>query len=138
MNLISAVGHGTTAELYLPLATGIVKSNTGAGELIEPSAGVSSLKILAVDDDPLTLMNMVVMLEDLGHDVTEATSGRSALEIYTANDDWDLVVTDHSMPGMTGSELARQLRQVRPDLPIVLASGYTDLPPLVTCRNWSV
>jgi PAS domain S-box-containing protein len=129
LNLISAVGHGTTAELYLPLATGLVNASTGAGELIEPSAGISSLKILAVDDDPLILMNMVVMLEDLGHDVTEATSGRSALEIYRTNDDWDLVVTDHSMPGMTGSELARQLRQVRPDLPIVLASGYTDLPP---------
>lgn len=129
LNLISVVGHGTTAELYLPLATGTMNSGAEAVEVIEPSAGFSSLKILAVDDDPLILMNMAVMLEDLGHNVTEATSGRSALELYTASYDWDLVVTDHSMPGMTGTELAKQLRQVRPDLPIVLASGYTDLPP---------
>ncbi len=129
LNLISAVGQGTTAELYLPLATGTMNSSTREVELFEPSGGIRSLKILAVDDDPLILMNLVVMLEDLGHNVTEATSGRSALEIYIANHDWDLVITDHSMPGMTGSQLARQLRQVRPHLPIVLASGYTDLPP---------
>jgi CheY-like chemotaxis protein len=50
-----------------------------------------------VDADPLILMNLVVMLEDRGHDVTEATSGHTALETYIANENWDLVITDHSI-----------------------------------------
>jgi PAS domain S-box-containing protein len=129
LKLVSAVGMGTTAELYLPLATGMenpVAENIGSSG---PSAGEKALKILAVDDDPLILMNTVLMLEDLGHAVSEATSAKAALDLFTATGDFDLVMTDHSMPGMTGSELARALRQIRPGIPVVLASGYTELPP---------
>ena len=129
LNLVSSVGEGTTAELYLPFATDMEDADTEAMDSIELPTRSNSLKILAVDDDPLILMNTVLMLEDLGHEVKEATSAGAALDLFTANGGFDLVVTDHSMPGMTGSELARQLRQFRPDLPIVLASGYTDLPP---------
>ncbi|WP_426131289.1 PAS domain S-box protein [Pararhizobium sp. PWRC1-1] len=129
LNLVSSVGEGTTAELYLPLAIGIEDADTETKAPIELSTRSHSLKILAVDDDPLILMNTVLMLEDLGHEVKEATSAQAALDLFTSNGGFDLVVTDHSMPGMTGSDLARQLRQFQPDLPIVLASGYTDLPP---------
>jgi PAS domain S-box-containing protein len=129
LNLVSSVGEGTKAELYLPFAIDMEDVDTETMDSIEPVTKSSSLKILAVDDDPLILMNTVLMLEDLGHEVKEATSARAALDLFTANGGFDLVVTDHSMPGMTGSELASQLLQVRPDLPIVLASGYTDLPP---------
>jgi PAS domain S-box-containing protein len=129
LNLVSSVGEGTTAELYLPLATDKEAADTEAMDAIELPTRSNSLKILAVDDDPLILMNTVLMLEDLGHEVKEATSAGAALDLFTANGGFDLVVTDHSMPGMTGSDLARQLRQFQPGLPIVLASGYTDLPP---------
>jgi PAS domain S-box-containing protein len=129
LNLDSSVGAGTTAEIYLPLAIGMEHADTETKASIEISTRNHSLKVLAVDDDPLILMNTVLMLEDLGHEVKEATSAAAALDLFTAKGGFDLVVTDHSMPGMTGSELARRLRQFRPDLPIVLASGYTDLPP---------
>ena len=68
------------------------------------------------------------MLEDLGHMVVEANSGEEALDLLAADRRIALVVTDHAMPGMTGAELARRIRAMSPDLPIVLATGYADLP----------
>jgi PAS domain S-box-containing protein len=129
LNLRSTSGEGTTAELFLPFATGLENAPSDPTGPVEHVTRRTGLKILAVDDDPLILMNTVLMLEDLGHVVREATSGGAALDLFTTEEGFDLVVTDHSMPGMTGSELASQLRQLRADLPIVLASGYTDLPP---------
>jgi len=128
LHLISALKEGTTAELYLPVATG---SQAVIPDPFEPAGPLSdrrALTILAVDDDPLILMNMVMMLEDMGHTVCEATSAGAALDLFTGGSGFDLLVTDHSMPGMTGSELATRLRGLRPDLPIILASGYSDLP----------
>jgi CheY-like chemotaxis protein len=87
-----------------------------------------SLTVLAVDDDALVLMNTVAMLEDLGHTAFEATASRQALEILRANEGIDLVITDHAMPGMTGSALAEAIKAEWPDLPVVLATGYAELP----------
>jgi CheY-like chemotaxis protein len=68
------------------------------------------------------------MLEDMGHTVLDAHSGRMALEMVAGNPDLDLVITDHAMPGMTGTELIRQLAARYPALPVVLATGYAELP----------
>jgi CheY-like chemotaxis protein len=68
------------------------------------------------------------MLEDLGHTVVEAMSGARALDLLRLGTKVDVVVTDHAMPGMTGTELARQIRQIWPNLPIILATGYAELP----------
>jgi CheY-like chemotaxis protein len=84
--------------------------------------------ILFVDDDPLIAMSTVEMLEDLGHRVIGASSAAHALDILKSEQPIDLLVTDHVMPGMTGMELAAASRQVRPSLPILLATGYADLP----------
>jgi CheY-like chemotaxis protein len=81
-----------------------------------------------VDDDPLVLMNTVLMLEDLGHSVVEASSGDEALQLLSGDIGFDLVITDHSMPKMTGVQLATRIRELRQDLPIVLATGYAELP----------
>ena len=86
------------------------------------------LTILVVDDDPLVLMGTVDMLEDLGHDVMQANSGREALDLLVGRS-VDLVVSDQSMPQMTGAQLAIKIRESQPNLPIVLATGYADLPP---------
>ena len=86
------------------------------------------LTILVVDDDPLVLMGTVDMLEDLGHDVMQANSGREALDLLVGRS-VDLVVSDQSMPQMTGAQLATKIRESQPNLPIVLATGYADLPP---------
>jgi CheY-like chemotaxis protein len=85
------------------------------------------LTILAVDDDALVLMNTVGMLEDLGHTVLEAYSGKEALEILRREDSIDLVVIDQAMPKMTGTELAKVIRSEWPDIPVLLATGYADM-----------
>ncbi len=94
--------------------------------------------ILAVDDDALVLMGTAGLLEDLGHEVIEAHSGAAALDALAAREDIDLVVTDHAMPRMTGVELAGHVRSARPELPVVLATGYAEMPAgaaeLVTAR----
>jgi CheY-like chemotaxis protein len=73
-------------------------------------------------------MGTVAMIEELGHDAIEASGGAEALAILARRPEIDLVVTDHAMPGMTGVELARRLREVAPALPVVLATGYAELP----------
>jgi CheY-like chemotaxis protein len=83
---------------------------------------------LVVDDDPLIATSTVDMLEDLGHTVIGVNSAAQALEIINAGKRLDLVMTDQAMPGMTGIQLAEIVRQKRPGLPVLLATGYTDLP----------
>ena len=89
----------------------------------------SALTILAVDDDALVLMSTCAMLEELGHTALEAISGKDALRILLEVGDVDLVITDQAMPGMSGVEMAQAMREQRPNLPIVVATGYSDLPP---------
>ena len=67
------------------------------------------------------------MLQCLGHQVLVASSGTEALKILQGDSTIDLVITDHAMPHMTGSELADQIRGIR-NLPIIIATGYTELP----------
>ena len=74
------------------------------------------LPLVAVDDDSLVLLNMGPMLEDLGHTVFSATSGRQALEILWKGVAIDLMVTDQAMPEMTGAMLAEAARNERPNL----------------------
>ncbi|MCC6827551.1 MAG: PAS domain S-box protein [Novosphingobium sp.] len=123
--LRSAPGTGTTAELWLPVAVDPAPAETApqAG----PQGCARALDILAVDDDCIVLMNTVAMLEDMGHRVREATSGPAALDLLRHHD-FDLIVTDYAMPGMTGAELIAAARAIRPELRVALVSGYVDLP----------
>lgn len=84
--------------------------------------------ILVVDDDALINLNAIDMVEQLGHTALEAYSGRDALAILASDQTIDLLITDYAMPGMTGVELAHAARALRPGLPIVLATGYSELP----------
>jgi CheY-like chemotaxis protein len=68
------------------------------------------------------------MLEDLGHVVIEVSSGAKALELLRSVHEVDIVLTDHAMPGMTGTELARRIRRAQPHLAVILATGYAELP----------
>ncbi|MEK1902969.1 MAG: PAS domain S-box protein [Rhizobium sp.] len=125
--LKSRLGEGTTAELWFPV--------TGAENTVEepeqsvPEAANNSrpLRILAVDDDGLVLMNTALMLQDLGHTVIEATAGADALDILR-NENVDLVISDHAMPRMTGSQLALAIRREWPKMPIILATGFAEIP----------
>jgi len=123
--LSSEVGRGTTATLWLPAAASAAVTFQRA----EPQQSANRVaKILLVDDDPLVARSTVQMLEDLGHMVTETHSGRRALEVLQSGQPVDVLVTDQAMPGMTGVELAAVVREKLPDLPILLVTGYADLP----------
>ncbi|WP_452006679.1 ATP-binding protein [Azospirillum largimobile] len=123
--LSSVPGQGTVVELWLPKATTPVQ----ATELPPaPAVDVSPAVVLVVDDDALIAMSTVDMLADLGHTVLEASSGTEALELLRSGQAVDLMLTDYAMPGMTGVELARAARAMAPDLPVLLATGYADLP----------
>jgi signal transduction histidine kinase/CheY-like chemotaxis protein len=125
LQLSSTVGKGTAATLILPVATQApeVESPAQAAQKVNRSA-----VILFVDDDPLIAMSTTEMLEDLGHHVIGASSGLHALDIIRSEQPLDLMMTDHVMPGMTGIELATASRKLRPSLPILLATGYAELP----------
>ena len=125
LQLSSTVGKGTAATLLLPVAT--AKPETEIPADTQQKVHRSAV-ILFVDDDPLIAMSTTEMLEDLGHRVIGANSGLHALDILKSEQQIDLMMTDHVMPGMTGLELAAATRQVRPSLPILLATGYAELP----------
>jgi PAS domain S-box-containing protein len=125
LQLSSTIGKGSTATLILPVATSApeVESPVHRSQKVNRSA-----VILFVDDDPLIALSTIEMLEDLGHHVIGANSGLHALDIIRSEQPIDLMVTDHVMPGMTGIELAAASRELRPSLPILLATGYAEMP----------
>ncbi|CAN5334668.1 PAS domain-containing sensor histidine kinase [soil metagenome] len=125
--LKSRKGGGTTAEIWLPAAKA-VKSEEAERPARDATLHTRPLVVLAVDDDGLVLMNTTVMLQDMGHTVFEATSGNQALDILRREQSVDLVITDHAMPKMTGVQLAAAIKAERPDLPVILATGYAELP----------
>jgi CheY-like chemotaxis protein len=84
--------------------------------------------ILLVDDDALISMATSEMLKDLGYRVIEAASGCKALEILRAGTAVDMVITDQRMPGMTGTQLVAAIRAAWPELPVIIATGYAELP----------
>jgi PAS domain S-box-containing protein len=128
LRLASEPGHGTRAELWVPAATeASAGMNAPVAQELSGEAAPSST-ILVVDDDALIAMSTVDMLEDLGHEVIEVNSGPGALQLLRDGRPIDLLITDYSMPGMTGVQLAKAAREMRPDLPILLATGYADLP----------
>lgn len=131
LTIKSQKGKGTTVELWLKAVQPEVKApaEPAARPAAQPATPATApMVVLVVDDDSLVLMSTVAMLEDLGHVVVEATSGSQALDILKQNQAIEAMMTDHAMPLMTGVQLAEKAWGQRPDLPIILASGYAELP----------
>jgi PAS domain S-box-containing protein len=128
MRIKSVPGQGTKVTLWLPRAKDGLKELATKGEASQP-AEARSLRVLLVDDDILVSMGTADILLDLGHSVTEAQSGTHALKLLESDASFDVVVTDYAMPGMNGFELAQRIKAGYPRLPIVLATGYAELPP---------
>ncbi|HYC96336.1 PAS domain S-box protein [Brevundimonas sp.] len=129
LTMTSHPGRGTQVELWLPVVRAEpshVPANDGADQA---SGAVRRLLILAVDDDSLVLTNTAAMLDDLGHEVIVASSGKEGLEALRSRPDVDLVISDEVMPNMSGSQFARAVRRSHPDLPVIITSGYADLAP---------
>jgi CheY-like chemotaxis protein len=135
LRLRSSKGVGTTVELWLPVVEGkpvnLQPRSERAIEIDREAPVLRPLTVLAVDDDGLVLMNTSAMLEELGHRVLEASSGEQALALVRGDPKIDLVVTDYAMPNMTGSDLVDSIREERPNLPVILATGYAELPSSV-------
>jgi signal transduction histidine kinase len=124
MQIVSRLGEGTTVLLWLPVASDV--------RAIGPDATVSAVnvdrprRVLLVDDDPLVLMATADMLRELGHEPIEMTSAKKALEAVRKGDRPDLAILDYAMPEMSGVALAELLREAYPELPLVLATGYSE------------
>ena len=116
----SELGKGTTFWIHLKAHTGEI-----SGPVDEQVQIGRPLRILTVDDDPMARDVVTRYLEADGHEVVSAVSGFDALERFQA-DNFDLVITDHVMPGMTGSQLAATIRDAAPNQPIILLTGYSD------------
>ncbi|MCF5704330.1 hybrid sensor histidine kinase/response regulator [Pseudomonas syringae] len=122
--LKSVKAQGTTAELWIPVAVEGVSSKP----LYPPAEPITvpRLSVLVVDDDSLVLTSTSLLLEDLGHRVISATSGSQALTLFDQGEVIDLMITDMAMPHMSGAQLAHAVRLLKPDLPIILATGYAE------------
>jgi CheY-like chemotaxis protein len=130
MRLSSQLGLGTIVELWLPRTIEQIRETVAGETAAHPPAGPAarSLRILLVDDDPLVVAGTSSMLEELGHDaITVAASGEDALAVLRDDSDFDLLLTDHMMPGMSGVQLAAQARELHKSLPILIASGFAEL-----------
>ena len=120
----SRLREGTTVQIYLPRAIETATFGTGRGR---PVRAAGEAHILVVDDDPDVRWIIAQDLQDIGYTVTEADSGRAALEILERDTPCDLMVADLVMPGLSGLDTLRLARRSRPDLKVLFASGYADL-----------
>ena len=117
--------QGTTIDVYLPLMD--TQSNNISEISTETHMPHGTGTILLVDDEEDVLEMMHSMLERLGYQVISMLNGVKALEIFQkASKTFDLVITDQTMPKMTGMELIGELRLIRSDIPIILCTGFNE------------
>ncbi len=130
----SAPGRGTTFRLYFPVATGVP-----AVQAAEPAPAPERARghrILFVDDEESLVFLAQRSLTRLGYRVSCHTDAREAVQAFrAAPGEFDLVVTDLSMPRMSGFDFARSVKQIRPDVPVVLTSGYVRPEDEATARE---
>ena len=136
--LDTAPGAGTTISLHLPRAPAEMETATpslnsaspGNAMLAAPAEAPSCrpTSILLVEDETLVRLATSTTLTQAGFRVIEAAGGAEALEILAREPNLDVMVTDYAMPGMTGLELARALRAKRPDIPVLMVTGYAEMP----------
>lgn len=122
INVYSEPGKGTTFKVYLP-AFRPRKTRSFQVERFIPGG---TEHIFIVDDEPALANVMHQQLEKLGYSVTHSTNSQKAFELFkTAPDQFDLIITDMTMPGLTGDRLARKILDIRPDLPVIMCTGFS-------------
>jgi PAS domain S-box-containing protein len=118
-------GQGTCFQVYLPVAE---EENQFIPKKITKPLSRGREKILFVDDDAAIAQMSKVMLVKLGYDVTALVDSMEALEIFKRSEtDFDIIITDMTMPKMTGGQLAEQVLAIRPGMPIILCTGFSEL-----------
>ncbi len=128
MRISSQPNVGTNVKLWLPISDAAEKDQPKPAATAPRVDGARSVRVLVVDDDQMVRAGTAAMLEDLGHLPIEVGSGAEALDVLRSEPEIDMVITDHAMPSMTGTELAGEIHRIRPDLPVVIATGYADAP----------
>lgn len=126
LRLKSAPGEGTVAEIWLPIATESVPKTSNAPA--RPIRAYDGATLLLVDDEELVRVGTAQMLEELGYRIVQAGSGAEALAVIRERSaEIDAIVTDFLMPGMNGATLAREAQAIRPALPVLLITGYSNI-----------
>lgn len=125
LTIQSRSGIGTNVELWLPVSSDVAEKPENTERVSAKIAHRGTA--LLVDDEQLVRMSTADMLSNLGYSVLEAASGEEAIRAFKEGQSIDIVITDHLMPGMTGTELARYVQSIRPNLPVLLVSGYAEL-----------
>jgi len=121
----SEVGKGTQFHVYLPLLTETTEYQKE--ETAEPIVGGKG-RILFVDDEEVLMQLGKDMLTALGYEVVGKKSSADALRLFHSGPDhFDLVITDMTMPNMTGVDLARDMLRIRPEIPIILCTGFSEI-----------
>lgn len=126
LTIESAPGQGTAIELWLPISARAIEDEAEEAVAVSPERSGRGTALL-VDDEELVRMSTADMLIDIGFEVVEAGSAEEALRLIKDGFAPDLLVTDHLMPGMTGADLAREARVLRPALPVLVVSGYAEV-----------
>jgi CheY-like chemotaxis protein len=120
----STPGKGTTFEIYLPEAISKEEREEPHVEIKMP-AGTE--RILFIDDEPSLVELAQILFESLGYQVTATASSNEALDLFRKDPaGFDLVVTDMMMPEMMGDKLAAEMMKIRPDIPVILYTGYSE------------
>ncbi len=118
----SSLGQGSRFNLYFPKSTQEGRSEIGQEEFL----GGGDERILIVDDDETLARTLTMMLATFGYNVTTETDSQKALELISQDlDGYDLVLSDQTMPGMSGLELSHEILKLCPDMPIILCTGYS-------------
>ena len=121
----SELGKGSTFEVYFPKVS---EEPTAEGTVIEDRIPTGHERILLVDDEEALVEMGEDILAELGYEVTCKTSSREALALFRLDPArFDLIITDQTMPEMTGVELAEEIMTIRPDMPVILATGFSHL-----------
>jgi PAS domain S-box-containing protein len=120
----STVGQGTVFRIFLPVINTPVSVESGDSVNVMP---LGTERILLVDDEVKVVEMMERMLNSIGYKTTSLTSSLKALELYKKQSEkFDMVITDMTMPDMTGAILAKEMLSIRPDLPIILCTGFSE------------
>jgi PAS domain S-box-containing protein len=122
----SREGAGTDAEIWLPRGREAVVEAAVPRSRPAKRSSVGRLRVLLVDDHDAVRTTTAAMLDDLGHEAVPVCDGAEAIAVLKRGEPIDVLITDYAMPLVSGAEVIRQARELRPDLPALIISGYAD------------